>query len=104
MAGSILLNFSADDRGYPGATIMRSHLLRPLAADIVSRLGWRHRRRDGNRGQARYYCGRGWRRTMMITMAMGPSRFPGNDTGQNLLIQGVMLDVSGADGAVTVNG
>ena len=27
---------------------------------------------------------------------------PGNNAGQNLLIQGVMLDVSGADGAVTV--
>ena len=34
---------------------------------------------------------------------MGPSRLiPPSNAGVNLLIQGVMLDVSGADGAVTV--
>ena len=39
----------------------------------------------------------------MITTAMGPSRLiPPGGAQVNLLIQGVMLDVSGADGAVTV--
>ena len=41
----------------------------------------------------------------MITTAMGPSRFqafPSQTLAINLLIQGVKLDVSGADGAVTV--
>ena len=94
-AGSILLNFSAAT-AIPEATIMLLFSV-PLAADIAADdddgvtvtgddaaavTGMAED--DDNDGNG----------TIMID--------PGNGAGLNLLIQGVMLDVSGADGAVTV--
>ena len=98
-AGSILLNSSAADAlGVEGAMIML-HFSVPLAADIAE-IG------DADGG---------------VTVAGDPGAAvtgmaenedndgngtitidPGSAAGLNLLIQGVMLDVSGADGAVTV--
>ena len=92
-AGSILLNSSAEaPLRAEGATIML-HFSVPLAAgdtedvmvtgdDEALVTGMAENEKNDDNG------------TIMID--------PGGGAGQNLLIQGVMLDVSGADGAVTV--
>ena len=94
-AGSILLNFSAAE-AIDAATIMLLFSV-PLAADIAAgdmgvtvtgdtgvEVTGMAENDDDNDGNG----------TIMIA--------PSSNAGQNLLIQGVMLDVSGADGAVTV--
>ena len=100
-AGSILLN-SSDDAALraPDAMIML-HFSVPLAADIDATTQGVTATAvtvTGDTGAAvtgmaenEDNDGNG---TIMID--------PGNNAGQNLLIQGVKLDVSGADGAVTV--
>ena len=98
-AGSILLNFSAAG-AIPDATIML-HFSVPLAADITAttqgvtatQVTVTGRDADTVTGMAEDPDNDG-NGTIMIA--------PGSGAGQNLLIQGVMLDVSGADGAVTV--
>ena len=99
-AGSILLNSSdMEALGVDGAMIMLQFSV-PLAADIAA-IG----NGDGGvtvtgdsgaavTGMAEDDDNDG-NGTIMID--------PGSGAGQNLLIQGVKLDVSGADGAVTVN-
>ena len=99
-AGSILLNSSAVLALQQEGAMIMLHFSVPLAADIAAIgsdeaggvtvtgddeaavTGMAENKDNGGNG------------TIMID--------PGMEAGQNLLIQGVMLDVSGADGAVTV--
>ena len=96
-AGSILLNSSNEAAlGKEGAMIMLYFSV-PLAADITT--GTQTVMVTGDEGEAvtgmakndKDNDGNG---TIMIN--------PGGSAGLNLLIEGVKLDVSGADGAVTV--
>ena len=95
-AGSILLNSSnAEALQAPGAMIML-HFSVPLAADIATSDTGVMVTGDTSAdvtGMAEDEDNDG-NGTIMID--------PTGSAGQNLLIQGVMLDVSGADGAVTV--
>ena len=93
-AGSILLNFSAA-AAIPAATIML-HFSVPLAANIVADDQGVTTTGDPTAvvtGMAENEDNNG-NGTIMID--------PTGGAGVNMLIQGVMLDVSGADGAVTV--
>ena len=95
-AGSILLNSSGQTALQADGAMIMLYFSVPLAADIGDEEGGVTVTGDANplvTGMAEDDDNDG-NGTIMIN--------PGMDAGQNLLIQGVMLDVSGADGAVTV--
>ena len=100
-AGSILLNSSADAALRAAGAMIELHFSVPLAADIDT---------TSQGVPATEVTVTGDNDAIVTGMAENEDNDgngtitidPGSNAGQNLLIQGVKLDVSGAEGAVTV--